>query len=157
MYIIYTPCVFFKAFSLETDIQWAVLWVHFALFVHKPDTTTWLHHKISSLSAGNSLSPQFPWHRLTKHGTIERKNSSYDIFSAALGSWKLNDFLLSFSFLSGRSNTLSKSGFLVGFLSLGFLPLDFGLSNWSSKVALYLRNCSIQHGSIELRDPLHAI
>ena len=44
--IMYTPCVFFKALSLEIDIQWAVLWVHFALFIHKIDTITWLNHKI---------------------------------------------------------------------------------------------------------------
>ena len=94
------------------------------------------------MSTGNSLFPQFPWHRLTKRGTIGRKNSSLDVFSGALGSWKVNYFLLSFSYLFSRSNALSKSGFLVRFLSLSFPPLDFGLSNWSSTVGLCLRNCS---------------
>ena len=97
--------------------------------------------------------PQFPWHWLTKRGIIERKNRSYDIFSGVLGSSEVNHLLLSFSFLSSRSNALSKSGFMVHFLPLGFLPLDFGLSNWSSKVGLYLLNYSTYliraSGSIE--------
>ena len=39
VYSTYTLCVFFETFSLEMDIQWALLWVHFTLFVHKTDTT----------------------------------------------------------------------------------------------------------------------
>ena len=40
VYILYRPYIFFRAFSLEMDVKWAVFWVHFTLFIHKTDTVT---------------------------------------------------------------------------------------------------------------------
>ena len=89
------------------------------------------------MSAWSSLSPQFPWHRLTKRSSIERKNSSCDIFSESLGSWKVNNFLVSLSFLSKWPTELSKSSLRSVSCHSVFYHL-----NWSSKVGLYLRNRS---------------
>ena len=155
VYIMYTPCVFFKAFSLEMDIQWGKLWVHFALLIHKTDTATWLHQKITSFSAWNTLSSQFPWHQLTKCGTIERKTSSYNIFSGALGSWKVMISCSSFAFCPVAPTHFQNLAFWLASCHSFFYHLISVYQTGHLK-STYISE-TVQHASFELRDPLSVI
>ena len=152
----YTPCIFFKAFSLEMDIQWAKLWVHLALFIHKTDTTTWLLHKIIFFVVRKQLIPtvflasidqaRYHW---TKIQLIRYLFQGVGI----LGGKRFPTLLSLFVQAVKRTFEICLSGPLLVTRFFYYLISIYQTGHLKST---YISE-TVQNASFELRDPLNAI